>query len=291
MSTKYNASLFDSLKEAFNNKNNTESAFKDFLKFDTDKTYVVRLIPNVENINSSWYAYSQHIFKSNVTGKTVSAICPNTYKEKCPICEYRSKIWQTKDQALIDTTKPLRKSDKWLYNVYVISDPSNPSNQGQVKYLNAGSQLEAIIEAARFGDDKDEFGAKIFDLSETGCNLRIKVEKNDGGYPKYTSSRFLSPSKIEGLDSTSAIDAIYDSFKPVDKIFTKKTYDEVKNLLDVHFLGKDSNATTAPSTDADDDVEDDFKVDNHADSSDDEPVSSGIVSEQEKKLQDILKDL
>jgi hypothetical protein len=288
MTTKYNASLFDSLKEAFNNKTNNESAFKDFLKMESDKTYIVRLVPNVENINNSWYAYSQHIFKSTVTGKTVSTLCPNTYKEKCPICEYRSRIWATKDQTLIDQIKPLKKSEKWLYNVYVISDPSNPANNGQIKYLNAGTQLEKIIENARFGDDAEEFGPKIFDLSENGCNLQIKVETNDGGYPTYVSSRFKSPSKIEGLANASAIDTIYDSFKPVDTVFNKKSYEEIKTLLDVHFLGKDSTPTTS-TPDVDDD--EDFSVGNVSLAGTDVETSNVSISEQEKRMQDILNDL
>ena len=289
MSTKYNTSLFDSLKEAFNNKNNTESNFKDFLKMEAGKTYTVRLIPNVENINSSWYAYSQHIFKSNLSGKIISVLCPNTYKEKCPICEYRSKIWATKDQTLIDQIKPLKKSEKWLYNVYVISDPTNPSNQGQIKFLNAGSQLEKIIESARFGDDKDEFGPKIFDLSPNGCNLQIKVETNDGGYPTYVSSRFKSPSKIEGLDTDEKINAVYDGFKPLDTIFNKKSYEEIKKLLDVHFLGKDE--TTSPQVQED---EDEFKIDdedNDTETSSSSSDDNDTLSEQEKRMQDILKDL
>jgi hypothetical protein len=287
MSTKYNASLFDVLKEANNNKNNIESSFKDFLKMEKDKTYVVRLIPNVENINNSWFEYAQHIFKSNVTGKTISTLCPNTYKEKCPICEYRSKIWATKDQTLIDQIKPLKKSEKWLYNAYVISDPTNPSNQGQVKFLNAGSQLEKIIDSARFGDDKDEFGHRIFDLSPNGCNLQIKVEVNEGGYPTYVSSRFKSPSKIESLSTDDSIDEVYSNWKPLDTIFKKKSYEEIKSLLDVHFLGKDATAQTVSNED-----EDEFKVDD-VDSSTDEvaTTSSAPVSDQEKRMQEILNDL
>jgi hypothetical protein len=286
MSTKYNASLFDSLKEAFNSKTNMESSFKDFLKFESGKTYVVRLIPNVENINSSWFAYSQHIWKSAVTGKVTSVLCPNTYKEKCPICEYRSKIWATKDQTLIDQIKPLKKSDKWLYNVYVISDPSNPDNQGQIKILNAGSQLEKIIESARFGDDQEEFGAKIFDLSERGCNLQIKVETNDGGYPTYVSSRFKSPSKIETLDTDDKINGVYDGFKPLDVIFKRKTYEEIKALLDVHFLGKEASAPSPVNTD-----EDEFKVDDVSSSDLNESPSVNDSSDDEQKIKDILKDL
>jgi hypothetical protein len=287
MSTKYNASLFDVLKEANNNKNNIESSFKDFLKMEKDKTYVVRLIPNVENINNSWFEYAQHIFKSNVTGKTISTLCPNTYKEKCPICEYRSKIWATKDQTLIDQIKPLKKSEKWLYNAYVISDPSNPSNQGQVKFLNAGSQLEKIIDSARFGDDKEEFGHRIFDLSSNGCNLQVKVEVNEGGYPTYVSSRFKSPSKIDSLDTDDKIDDIYSNWKPLDTIFKKKTYDEIKSLLDIHFLGKDATTPTPANED-----EDEFKVDD-VDTTSDEVAgtSPSSMTDQEKRMQEILNDL
>jgi hypothetical protein len=287
MSTKYNASLFDSLKEAFSNKNNVESAFKDFLKFEADKTYIVRLVPNVDSINNSWYNYSQHIFDSCVHGKKISVLCPNTYKEKCPICEYRSKIWATKNETLINQIKPLKKSEKWLYNAYVITDPTNPSNQGQVKYLNAGSQLEKIIEAARFGDDKDEFGHRIFDLSPNGCNLKIKVETNEGGYPSYVTSKFVSPSKIDSLDSDSAIDAAYAAFKPYENIFKAKTYNEIKDLLDVHFLGKDSTASAAVVEE-----EDDFKVESVE--VDDVPTTStesSSLSDQEKRMQEILADL
>jgi hypothetical protein len=289
MSTKYNASLFESLKDSFSNKNNVDSAFKDFLKFETDKTYIVRLVPNVEDISNSWYEYKQHIFDSVVHGKKISVLCPNTYKEKCPICEYRSKIYATDNKSLIEQIKPLKKSEKWLYNAYVISDPSNPSNQGQVKYLNAGSQLEKIIEAARFGDDKDEFGGKIFDLSSNGCNLRIKVEKNEGGYPSYVTSKFVSASKIEGLDTDSAIDAVYSAFKGYDNIFKPKTYNEVKELLDVHFLGKDSAPAKAV-------VEEEEDFSSNVTASDveitsDEPSESNTLTEQEKRMQDILNDL
>jgi len=287
MSTKYNPSLFDTLKEALNNKTNYDSNFKDFLKFEINKTYVVRLIPNVENIENTWFEYAQHIWKSTFHGKTVSTLCPNTYGQKCPICEYRSKAWASKNDELKDQVKPLKKNERWLYNVYVVSDPSNPSNEGHVKFLNAGSQLEKIIEAARTGDDAAEFGHRIFDLSKNGCNLRIKVETNDGGYPTYVSSRFLSPSQIDGLDNDAAIDAVYTSFKPTDTIFKRKTYAEIINLLDVHFLGKDKTAHVE-STD-----EEDFSVD----SGSIDEITKDIVSEsggetdQEKRMKQILEDL
>lgn len=281
MTTKYNSNLFDSLKDALSSKENTtENSFKDFMKMEPDKTYIVRLIPNLENTKLTRFHYYQHVFKSNVNGKFISTLCPHTYGEKCPIDEYRSKVYSAKNETLIDQSRPLKRTEKWLYNAYVIKDPTNPDNQGQVKIINAGTQLHKIIQNAIDGDDAEEFGAhKIFNLSPTGCNLKIKVEKNDGGYPTYVASKFTSPSEIEGLDD---LDEVYGQFKSLDTIFQPKSYEDIKKLLDVHFFGKDETTTV---TDIEDEDEDDVVV---------APVKSSsenTLSDHDKKMQDILKDL
>jgi hypothetical protein len=279
--SKYTSSLFESLKESLGAKTNTESSFKDFLKCEPDKTYIVRLVPNIEDPSKTRFHYWQHIFDSCVNGKKISVLCPNTYGEKCPIDEYRSKVWASKNQTLIDQAKPLKKTEKWLYNVYVISDPTNPENNGKVKILNAGVQLQKIIQNAIDGDESEEFGYKIFDLSEKGCNLRIKVEKNEGGYPSYVSSRFTSPSKIETINDE---DEIFSSIKTLDSFFQRKTYEEIKSLLDIHFFGKDEEEvkkTNIPVV-VEDEVEEDFEVGS---------VTSNSTSDEDEKMQEILKDL
>jgi hypothetical protein len=278
--SKYTSTLFESLKDSLSAKTNTESSFKDFLKCEPDKTYIVRLLPNLEDNSKTRFHYWQHIFDSCVTGKKISILCPNTYGEKCPIDEYRSKVWASKNEKLIEQSKPLRKTEKWLYNVYVISDPTNPENNGKVKILNSGTQLQKIIQSAIDGDDSQEFGFRIFDLSENGCNLRIKVEKNEGGYPTYVSSRFMSPSKIEGIDD---IDSIYESVKPLDSFFQRKTYDEIKKLMDVHFFGKEENDTNQS-------IEEVEEEDNEIISSDLQNNYSSL-SDEDQRMQDILKDL
>lgn len=276
--SKYTSNLFDSLKESLSVKTNTESSFKDFLKCEPDKTYIVRLLPNLEDNSKTRFHYWQHIFDSCSTGKKISVLCPNTYGEKCPIDEYRSKVWASKNEKLIEQSKPLRKTEKWLYNAYVISDPTNPENNGKVKILNSGTQLQKIIQSAIDGDDSQEFGFRIFDLSENGCNLRIKVEKNEGGYPTYVSSRFMSPSKIEGLDD---MDSVYESVKSLDSFFQRKSYDEIKKLLDVHFFGKDEVQEVKTNIiEEDDEDETDVPF----------PTSENS-NDEDQKMQDILKDL
>ena len=289
MSNKYNQNLFDSLKEALASKTNNDSSFKDFMKFEPDKSYLVRLLPNLEDGSKTRFHYYQHIFDSVATGKKVSVLCPNTYGEKCPIDEYRAKMWATKNQTMIDSVKPLKKAEKWLYNIYVIKDPTNPSNEGQVKIMNAGAQLQKVIQAAIDGDDAEEFGFRIFDLSENGCNLRVKVEKNDGGYPSYTSSKFVSPSKIEGLDD---VDSVYSSVKSLDTIFQRKSYDEIKEILNYHFFGKDAEEKAPKEVSNEDfEVETNLSSAPQNTSSDDQSNDEEVLSEQEKKMQEILKNL
>ena len=283
--SKYTTSLFESIKDAINKNNNTttESSFKDFMKLEIDKTYIVRLVPLVTNPERTFFHYYSHTWKSVSTNNIVSVLCPNTYGEKCPIDEYRSKIYSTKDDSQIEKIRPIKRNENWLVNVLVIKDPTNPENQGKVKILRYGKQLAKIIDSAITGDDSDEFGSKVFDLSENGCNLKIKVEKNEGGYATYVGSKFMSPSKVEGIDD---IDEVYNSTNDLDSIFDHKSYVDIKKLLSTHFLGE---VASQP-------VEEVNPVEENFDSYAEIVSTSGkqtstLDSDEDRKMQEILNDL
>jgi hypothetical protein len=277
---KYNTSLFESLKEALNKKStSTNSAFKDVLKMEKGNTYIVRLLPNIEEPDKTFFHYFQHMWKSVVTTKIVSVLCPNTYGERCPIDEFRSKLYASKDTAQIEATKPLKRGENWMVNVYVIKDPTHPENNGTVKILRYGTQLHKVIdEALNDKEAAEEFGAKVFDLSKNGCNLRIKVEENEGGYAAYTASRFQSPSEIPGLDDP---DSVYDSLIPMDTMFKQLSYDEIKAILDKDWFGKSDRVVLDKEEDDEDDVDDAPPFDT--------TTTSDLSAD--KKLDDIMKDL
>ena len=247
---KYNKSMFESIKDSMNKKQTTDnSAFKDILKLEKGNTYIVRLIPNVEDFDKTIFHYYSHIWQSRVDQKLVNVFCPNSYEERCPIDEYRGKIWKSKDEAAIEEVKPLKRNENWMVNVYVIKDPTNPENQGQVKILRYGKQLNNVIIEAISGEEAEEFGEKVFDLSENGCNLKIKVDENEGGYATYVSSKFQSPSKIEGLED---VDSVYSAIKPLDTLFQQKSYDEIQKILDKEWHCK---STTEPVVSDENDAE------------------------------------
>lgn len=285
--SKYTSSLFESIKETLTKNTSTESAFKDFLKMEVDKTYIVRLIPNVKNPERTLFHYYNHTWKSNLNNQVVSVLCPNTYGDRCPIDEYRSKIYNGKNQSEIETIRPIKRNENWLVNVFVIKDPTNPENQGKVKILRYGKQLAKIIESAISGDDADEFGEKIFDLSEKGCNLKIKVEKNEGGYATYVGSKFMSACKLEGTDN---VDELYNSTNELDAIFEHKSYEDIKKLFKVHFLGEVEDSK--PEEIVKEDRREEVVVSEAKESVKAESVSSDDeMSDEDKKMQEILNDL
>jgi hypothetical protein len=197
----------------------------------------------------------------------------------------------TKDDSQIEKIKPIKRNENWLVNAYVIKDPTNPENQGKVKIIRYGRQLAKIIDAAISGDDSDEFGPKIFDLSENGCNLKIKVEKNEGGYATYVGSKFTSPCKIEDLGDS---DEIYASTFNLDDIFDHKTTDEIKSLLSKHFLGEVEESLATVSSDSETEEENFDSYAEITNSKTSNVVSSSnneIESEEDKKMQEILNDL
>jgi hypothetical protein len=282
---KYTNNLFESIKEALNKKTSSDNAgYRDFLKMEIGNTYVVRLIPNLHNPERTLFHYYQHVWKSVMTNQWVSVLCPNTYGEGCPIDEYRSKVYNTKNESEIEKIKPLKRDEKWLCNAYVVKDPTNPENQGQIKVLRFGKQLYKIITDAISGDDAEEFGAKIFDLSEKGCNLRIKIEANEGGYPTYVASKFMSPSALDGVEDT---EELYKSAKDLDGIFDHKTKDEISSMLKVHFLGEEESVSPKQSSSSFDD-EEEITIPAVKNLNHDELEEA---KSQDQKIQDILNDL
>jgi hypothetical protein len=271
---KYNTSLFESIKDSLNKKQQTsDSGFKDFLKLEKDNTYVVRLLPNVENFEKTFLHYYSHVWKSNKDGSLVNVFCPNSYGERCPVDEYRSKVWKSGSEEEKESIKPLKRNENWLVNVFVIKDPTNPENQGKVKILRYGKQLDKIIMNAIQGDESEEFGPRIFDLSENGCNLKIKVESNEGGYATYVASRFQSPTEISDLENP---DSIYESIKNLEDIFKQQSYEDIQNTLDTHWLNKTPSVKNQTKTvDPDeDDVEVNVKVDNISKSTTEEDLEA-----------------
>ncbi len=247
--TTYTNSMFDKIKTAMNTQNNQggNSRYKDILKTEVGNVYTVRLIPNIENPEKTFFHYYTHAWESFSTGQYISNVSPQTWNQKDPIAEARFSLGKHgTDEEKAKASKVMRR-ENWLVNVYVVNDPGNPANNGKVKLLRYGKQLHKIVTDAITGEDSSEFGARVFDLSENGCNLKIKVERQ-GEYPTYVSSRFASPTSIEGLDE-QGISEVLEGASDLESVFPVKSYDELKEVLNEHFYCRSSEpAPSQPSS-------------------------------------------
>ena len=238
------SSMFDSIKSALAaDDNSNKSNFSDILKTEVGNTYTVRLLPFGKDPKKTFFHYYQHGWNSFATGQYTSALSLQTFGERDPIAEERYKILRTGTDEEKEKAKGIVRSEKWLVNVYVVNDPVNPENNGKIKILRYGKQIHNIIVDAIEGEDSNELGVRIFDLGPNGCNFRVKVEKQ-GDFPTYVSSKFAMPSAIDGLDEDSH-KAIYDGVHDLSEVFTTKSYDELKDMLNEHYYCNDASSSSS----------------------------------------------
>ena len=250
--------MFEAIKQSLSSsdKNGGGNAlYKEILKFAPGNTYQVRLVPTPKDPANSIYHYYNHGWNSNSTGKFVTALCPTTFGESCPIDTYYLKTYRTGTESEKAAASILSRKEAWTVNVYVISDPTNPENEGKVKILRYGKELAKIIDSALKGDDASEFGVeKVYDVIN-GSTLRIKCENRAGSgrgsklMVTYASSKFLAPSELTGVD----IEDVYSSVHDLTALNKQTTTADMQRMLDEHFF----NLTTgsAPEPEAEDEEE------------------------------------
>ena len=251
-------SMFDAIKQSLNSSEKSSGGnglYKEILKFESGNTYQLRLVPNPKAPTESIFHYYNHGWNSNSTGKFVTALCPTTFGDSCPIDTYYLKTYRTGTESEKAAASVLSRKEAWMVNVYVISDPSNPENEGKVKILRYSKELSKIIDSALKGDDASEFGVeKVFDVAG-GSTLRLKCEPRAGsnkGNKKmvtYASSKFLAPSDID-----VEVESIYESIHDLTAVNKQTTTAEMQRLLDEHFF----NLTTGSAPEAEEEEEDTY---------------------------------
>lgn len=151
-----------------------------------------------------------------------SGTCLRTFNEKCPCCD---SFFTAKKLAESDPLSKIRfdkhfknrnNSTKYLVNILVIDDKTNPSNNGKVLLWEAtpfvykmvqeaihGPQKKAVIEDAFGEEDEGEIPTirNPFHPIE-GCDFILRVCKDDKGWTSYANSSFR---KREGQFVKSAI--------------------------------------------------------------------------------------
>ena len=280
------SSMFQSIKEALAKSESSggNPLYKEILRFKEGNTYVLRLLPNIKEPAKTFYHFFTHGWNSFATGQYVSALSLQTVGQPDPIGRERYRLSKTGSAEEKKKVEAVKWQEQWYVNVYVVDDPVNPSNNGTVKIFRYGKKLDQKIMSAISGDDSDEFGAKVFDLSSSGVNFKLKVEKNSGGFIAYDSSRFTSPVDLNLSESQQK--EIYNSIHDLTAVNQLKNEEELMRMWTTHFLCvEDTKDVSVPTETVSPKTATEKPKDTPVESESDGEISDEMVEELLKGLQ------
>ena len=176
--------------------------------------------------------------------------CLTTLNEKCPVCEHNNTLWNSGIEANKDVARKQKRKLSYLANILVVSDPSNPSNEGQIKLYKFGKKIFDKITEATNPEFADETPVNPFDMWE-GANFKLKI-RNVEGYRNYDKSEFADVSALlDGNDEK--LEELWKkqfSLKDFTERKNFKPYDQLKGRLDkvLGFTGAPIAKTKAEDT-------------------------------------------
>jgi hypothetical protein len=183
--------------------------------------------------------------------------CLTTLNEKCPVCEYNNTLWNSGIEANKDIARKQKRKLSYVANILVVSDPSDPSNEGQIKLFKFGKKIFDKITEAMNPEFADETPVNPFDMWE-GANFKLKI-RNVEGYRNYDKSEFADKSAVLDGDDDK-LEALWKkefSLKDFTEKSQFKSHAQLKARLD-KVLGFEG---TAPVTRAESAVVNKFNDD------------------------------
>lgn len=229
--------VYNQIKTSLEKDTDNNSA--NVLKPVIGSVIIGRFVPNLNDIANSLYHYYWYSFNSRTTAdKKFALLSPFTIGQKDPIAAASIKLWKSGNPALQELSKPIRRRESWSVNFYVQSDNKNPENNGKVKILRWGKQIQTIVDSAMTGDNKEFYGKRIWRLDDQGCSFRLKAEANSNkkdSWPTYTQSSFLPQSAIEGMTAEKQKE-IMGSVHDLTKQYKLLSYAELEKIINEHYL-------------------------------------------------------
>ena len=157
--------------------------------------------------------------------------CLTTRNQQCPVCEHNNKLWNSGIEANKDIVRKQKRKLNYIANVYVVSDPKNPENEGKVVLFKFGKKIFDKITEAMNPAFEDEQAINPFDLW-SGANFKLKIRKVDG-YQNYDKSEFESSSPLSQDDAE--LERIWKSEHSLQELISDnefKSYDALKDRLE-----------------------------------------------------------
>ena len=208
----------------------------------------IRLLPAPNGEDLPWVKLYSHAFQGPGGWYIENSL--TTLGKKDPVSEMNSQLWNTGLESDKDIARERRRKLSYISNVYVVSDPANPENEGKVFLYKYGKKIFDKINEAMQPEFADEEAINPFDFWN-GASFKLKIRKV-AGYVNYDKSHFDSPSVLN--ESEEYMENIWNSEHSLLEFVAEdqfKSYDDLKaRLTDV--LGGDMRGRAVDKTTAED---------------------------------------
>tara|TARA_B100000941_G_scaffold279551_1_gene245140 strand:- start:1059 stop:2006 length:948 start_codon:yes stop_codon:yes gene_type:complete len=226
------AKLTEQLEATVSPQKNSSNRDDRFWKPQTDKSgngyALIRFLPPSEGEELPWARVFNHGFKG--PGGWLIENCPTTIGKPCPVCEENTRLWNTGDKDNQNIVRERKRKLKYISNIYVVNDPSNPENNGQVFLYSYGKKIFDKLNDLMRPEFADEQEVNPFDLWE-GANFKLKIRQVEG-YTNYDKSEFEGVSALS--DSDSELETIYNKQYSLEEFTAPeafKSYEQIQERL------------------------------------------------------------
>ena len=217
-------------------------------KPELDKTgngyAVIRFLPAVDGENMPWAKIWNHAFQGP-TGQWYIENSLTTLNQNDPVSEMNSAYWNSGIESDKEIARRQKRKLQYYSNIYVVSDPKHPENEGNVFLFRYGKKIFDKIMEAMQPAFEDENPINPFDFWE-GANFKLKIRKVDGFW-NYDKSEFEAPTAL--FDNDDDIEKVWNKQYALNEFTAPtnfKSYDELKTRLNMVLAGTTTvgNVTT-----------------------------------------------
>ena len=214
------------------NKPQTASDDDRFWRAEVDKSgngyAVIRFLPPVEGEELPWVKTFNHGFQGPGGWYIENSL--TTLNHKDPVSEYNTSLWNSGIEANKDIARKQKRRLTYFSNVYVIKDPANPQNEGQIRLFKFGKRIFDKINDQMNPSFEDESPVNPFDFWE-GANFKLKIRKVEG-FTNYDKSEFDNSTPL--FEDDEKMENLWKKQYPLQEFVDPsqfKTYDELKEKL------------------------------------------------------------
>ena len=193
---------------------------------------VIRFLPAPDGEDMPWAKIWSHSFKGP-GGQWYIENSLTTIGKDDPVGELNRELWNSGREQDKATARVQKRKLSYYSNIYVVSDPAHPENEGKVFLYKYGKKIfDKLVEAMQPAFE-DETPLDPFNLWK-GANFKVKIRKVDG-YWNYDKSEFAAPETLGGFDDDQLEKIWKQSYSLAEFESAKnfKSYEDLKKRLNI----------------------------------------------------------